>query len=220
MRFVLESRGSFPDNVAKRGAARRRSTGSGDDRIKDLLTTGWTLLEAGRYREASDAFGRVLLQNPELGEARRGFEAARLAVAEEARQLDAQIDEARRASKGGDRDAARALLEDVIRRGGDRDKARSLLDRLGDQGGRVEIAEALPAEAEERPVVAQAPRRTWSRPVFAAACALLFAVLAAGLAASWNRFVDTLVRPPAPRAQAFENGSAGASGTARGQAAP
>ncbi len=194
-------------------------TGTGDDRIRDLLATGWAALESGRSREAGDAFGRVLLQTPDHPEAQRGRAAARSATAEEARRLDALIEEARRALQDGDRAGARSLLEEVILRGGDRDRARALLDRAEEQGSRLGLAGTSPA-AEREPEPAAAPaRRTWSRRAFAACCALAFAVLGTGLALVWDRILDSLIRPPAPHARAYDAPSAAAD-AGRAGAAP
>ncbi|MBI3932852.1 MAG: hypothetical protein HY317_05505 [Acidobacteria bacterium] len=175
---------------------------SREDRIRNLRTEGWTLLDAGRSREAADAFGRVVLQDPADAEARRGLDDARAAVAEEARLLDQLLDQAIRATDTGDRGQARQLLEDVIVRGGDRDRALALLDRLEDHVGRVEARPPAGEAAASSPVPAARRARSRSRRIFAVAWACLFALLAAGIAVSWERLLENLVRTPGPRSQA------------------
>lgn len=170
----------------------------GNDRIRALLAQGWDLLRAGRSREAADAFGRVLLQRADAPEARRGIEDARRALAEEARQLDACMDEASGAVERGDRDVARELLEDVILRGGDRDRALVLLDRLSERGGRVELPPVPAPKPLQDDPPELGPRRVWSRRLFVAGSAFAFGLLAAGVAFSWERLVESLVRAPSP----------------------
>ena len=171
----------------------------GDARIQDLLAEGWRLLEAGRCREAADVFGRVLLLDPERGQARRGLEQSRLAVAEEARGLDARMDEARHALGAGEPEQARRLLEEVVARGGDRDQAMTLLDRLVSRRGLISagLLERRPRQdgaASAGPL----PRVAWSRRALVAGWAFVFALLAAGLAVGWESFVERLVKTPAP----------------------
>ncbi len=176
---------------------RPQVSGSRNDRTRALLAAGRDLLRAGRSREAADAFGRVLLHRADAREAQRGIEDARRALAEEARQLEARMEEARTALSRGEQDAARALLEDVVRRGGDRDRALELLDRLGERGGRVELPRptvALPAAQPEN----RRPRAMWSRRVFVVCASLAFGLLAAGVAFSWERLVESLVKAPSP----------------------
>jgi tetratricopeptide (TPR) repeat protein len=174
-------------------------TATGDDRVRDLLEIGEQLLTAGRGREASDAFGRILLLNPDDAAARQGLDRARVVAAEQARQLDACIDEARAALEAGERQTARRLLEEVVERGGDRDRALGLLERLAERDGRLEP----PRRDLEAPTPAPAAplrlRFAWSRRAFLLGCAAFFAVLAAGVAASWDVFVEELVRRPSPQ---------------------
>lgn len=179
--------------------------GTAKDRIRGLLAEGWDLLKAGRSREAADAFGRVLLLHPEHAEARRGLDAARTGAAEQARLLDERMDEAARAIESGDRQRARALLEEVVSRGGDRDRALHLLDRLEERGGRLESAAAPAARraAGAAPEVSS-PRGGWSRRAFAVGWAFVFAALAAGLAVSWEQLVQRLVRRPSPDSRVVE----------------
>jgi hypothetical protein len=143
-----------------------------------------------------DAFGRLLLGQPDDKGLRRGLERARLAVGEEGRLLDARIDEARKALEDGEDERARALLEDVVDRGGDRDRALALLDRLPDR--RVSVssgpAAAWPATSIPPPPTGVA----WSRRALVGAWALSFACLGGGMALSWERLVGNLVKAPVP----------------------
>ena len=183
-------------------------TGAGEDRIGRLLAERG-LLEQGRSREAADVFCRVLLLDPGHDEARRGLERARAAAAEQDRIDLARLDEARRAVERGDREGARALLEEVLRQGGDRERALALLDRLDGRPGRLEgpRSEAAPhAEPAAAPVV----RKARSRLAFIVACAAVFAVLGAGMAGSWEQLVARLVRAPSPSSEPLTPSSAAA----------
>ena len=192
-------------------------TATGDDRIRGLLAIGEDLLTAGRGRDAADAFGRILLDNPNDVAARQGLEKARVAAAEEARQLDAKIDEARGALDAGDRGKARRLLEDVVQRGGDRDRALALLERVAGPDGRLAPARQ---DDEDAAAATTAPVRShpgWSRRAFLLGCTLVFALLAAGVAASWDLLVEELVRTPSPRARALEPAGSPSESTSAGQ---
>lgn len=170
----------------------------GYDRIPELLAEGCELLGRSRYPEASDVFGRILLLDPGNDGARSGFEASRRAAAEAQRRLDASLDEARLAIDAGDVARARLLLEDVVEKGGNRDTARSLLDRLDRREGR--LFEGAAASPEAEPAEPAPPRSgaRWSRRVLVGAWVTAFALLAAGVASSWERLVLVLVEPPTP----------------------
>ena len=190
-------------------SATRRITGSlaatDEDRIRNLLTKAWGSLASGRAREAADAFGRVLLQRPGHPQARRGLEAARAAAAEEDRLLEVRVEEARHALEGGDAESARAMLEEVIERGGNRDHARALLDRTPTPAGRLLMSqEPSRTDGELAPPGGNAARQSWSRRVFAACCALVLVALAASVASSWERLMQSLVRAPAPHGVAAD----------------
>jgi len=74
----------------------------------------------------------------------------------------------------------------------------ALLDRLDARSGAVRPAQAA-GGPEGRPVIVSEPARgAWSRRVLVGGWSLAFAVLAAGLAFSWERFVDSLVENPSP----------------------
>jgi hypothetical protein len=198
-------------------------TVNGGDRIRDLLSEGWQLLEAGRSREAADAFGRVLLQDAGHEEARRGLDTSRAAAAEQARLLDVRMDEACRALDAGDRPRARTLLEEVVRLGGDRDRALSLLDRMEDREGRLGGSEAVgESSGGVAPAALPGAAREWSRRAFAAGWAVVLASLLAIAALSWDSWVAGLVRTPSPQSRAAApSQNAAASGQVDGgEAAP
>lgn len=171
---------------------------TGPDRIPGLMAEGWRLLGGHQAREAADLFGRVLLRDPTHEGAREGLARARVMVTEADRVLEADLDEAGRAMDTGEHARARNLLERVLSRGGDRDRARALLDRLDPRSGSVAAIGPLvrphASDARARPA-SPAP---WSRGAFVAASALLFAALAAGVGASWERLLVRLARTPSP----------------------
>jgi len=175
--------------------------GHSRERAQGLLGEAWALLEGEKPRESALLFGRVLLQDPQNGEARRGLAMAQARSGELERVLEALLDEARQAASGGDLECARLLLEDVIRRGGDRDSAHELLDRLDHREGRVAAAGSasftLPPAAPAPPA-----RRTaggwWSRTAFAAACGVALVALATTVAASWDHLIGRLEERPLP----------------------
>ena len=182
---------------------------AGNDRMGARLEQGWRLLRRGRAGEAADVFGRLLLQSPDHPEARNGLADARLAAAEEARRLEARLDDAQRAIDVGRTLRARRLLEDVVQRGGDRDRARALLDRLNRVSGR--IGEPVPSaahapDADPAPITSA---RGWTRRAFVASWVFVFVLLATAVAAGWDRFVESLVRPPAPARSGLETTEAG-----------
>jgi hypothetical protein len=178
-----------------------------EDRVATLLAEGWECLRQGRAREAADAFGRVLLQDPAEPRAREGLERARAGLAEQSRELDAMLAEAHAAADSGDLVRARALLEDVIRLGGDRDRAAAILDRLRDSGATL----VLGAGARTRSVLADlagerhAP--SWSRRALVAGWAIVFALLAGVVSLSWDHLLSRLVRTPEPSSSIHESAS-------------
>jgi hypothetical protein len=169
-----------------------------EDRIFALLDQAKSLLEAGQAGEAADVFGRILLQDPRCAEARQGLEDARAVDAELERRLEARVEDARRLAEAGEREGALRQLEDIVRAAGDQHGAVALLDRLDARSGAVRPAPAK-GDAEGRSGVVAAPaRRAWSRRVLVGGWSLAFAVMAAGLAFSWERLVDSLVENPSP----------------------
>jgi hypothetical protein len=173
-------------------------TAPSPDRIPELLAEGHDLLARSRFPEASDVFGRILLLDPDSPAARLGLESARRSAAEAQRQLDAALDEARRAVDAGDAARARRLLEQVVEGGGNRDSARALLDRLDRRDGRL-FEGAVPPREHQKPDLAL-PRGSsgWSRRALLVAWASCLVLLTLGLASSWERLVRDLVEPPAP----------------------
>jgi FimV-like protein len=184
------------------------------DRVQSLLDEGWRFLDAGQSAEAVNAFGRILLQDPAHAEARRGLDSARSAAAEDARLLEVRMDEARRAVESGDRDQARVLLEQVIAGGGDRDAAQLLLDRLGASPAGPAPSAPTPETTAVTPILATPRGPSWSRRAFVMGWALGFGLLAVGLAYSWERLMESLVRTPTPRERREANDSASPEQTA------
>ena len=168
-----------------------------------LIAEAWRLLHEGREREAADLFGRLLLDDTDCAEARRGLAEARSAVAERARRLDAGLEEADAAAQAGDPEAARALLERIVREGGDRDRALAALDRLDPRGGRID-AGRLEADRRDGGVSATpgTGAHAWARRALATGCVALFALLAAGVDARWDGLIRVLERAPRPQSAA------------------
>lgn len=177
---------------------------AGKDRRTSLVAEGWRVLRTGNEQDAADLFGRVLLQDPDCADARRGLAQARAAAAERARRLDAGLDQARRAADAGDHDAARALLREIVEQGGDRDRAHAALDRLDVRGGRVDhellaggSSTGIGMLGTSAPVPA-----AWARRALALCCALGFALLAAGVDARWDGLLQALEGAPRPQSSA------------------
>ena len=168
-----------------------------------LLREAWKLLSAGSGREAADLFGRVLLQDPDCAEARRGLAHARDVDAERARLLDAELERAQHVAESGDRDAARALLHAIVEQGGDRDRAHAALDRLDARGGRVDDAVLARDGAGGEGGASVSPLRAgWARPALAVSCAIGLALLAAGVDARWDGLLQALEGAPRPASAA------------------
>ncbi len=184
------------------------------ERIRGLLAEGWHLLQRGEPREAVLVFSRVTLVDPQHAEAKRGLDAAKAAVTESERRLDERLDEARGAAARGDAPAARALLEEIVASGGDRDGAHVLLDRIDARGGRLDPPPASGEGAVPDPGPLRPERRAWSRPVFAVACLTVFALLAGGIASTWDGLLARLAEPPAPRSAPADVASAPATAAA------
>lgn len=185
----------------------RRSGGPTPDRrsLPGRLTSGRDLLEAGRPREAADAFSRLLLHQPDDVEARAGLAAARAALAEVQRLVEARLEEARSALEAGNPDQARALVEEALAQGADSDRAQALLDRIDPRTGRIASPAPFPISSSiEAPD--PLPRQAgWARGAFVAGWVVVFGSLAAGVGASWDRLVDSLVRPPARASTSAES---------------
>jgi len=166
--------------------------------MRGLVTLGWDLLRAGRSRDAGLAFGRVLLRDPAHAAARRGLAQARWSTAEAGRDLERRLEDAKVALESGEHERAQALVEHVVAQGAEGVRIFPLLDRLDTRGGRIGDApspEPGPAAASVSPTPVRA---AWSRRAFVCCWSLLFASMAAGVAASWDRIVGGLVKPPLP----------------------
>ncbi len=175
---------------------------SRDPGFTSLLDDARRLLAAGRFRAADDAFGRVLLHDPEQPEARAGRAQTSAALAEERRQLDLMLDAARRAAAAGDAGGARALAEEVMRGGGDRDAALALLDGLDAPhwpGVVVSARDTGVVPLPTRPVAQQAKPRAWRR-TLTIAWALGLTLVATVAVAGWETHVARLTRAPRPDA--------------------
>jgi hypothetical protein len=75
---------------------------------------------------------------------------------------------------------------------------------MEDRGGRLDTSSAPVPHAAAVPLDVPVASRAWSRRAFAIGWAFVLAVLAAGLAFSWEQFVDVLVRTPSPSSQETE----------------
>ncbi|HET8644324.1 MAG TPA: hypothetical protein VFO85_02470, partial [Vicinamibacteria bacterium] len=171
------------------------------DRAQGLVSEALELLEAARPRDAALVFERVLLQDPEHEDARRGLVQARARAGELQRELEEQLQAARDSAAAGDLPRARALLQQVIRQGGDRDRAHDMLDRLDARGGLLAAADDSPPAAEEKSAAGGAGRRRRggrSRTVFATTCAVALGALATTVAATWEHLLGRLERRPSP----------------------
>jgi hypothetical protein len=169
-----------------------------EERVRGLVTLGWDLLRAGRPREAGHAFGRVLLCDPAHGGARRGLAQARSTTAESGRDLETRLDDVSTALDAGERDRAQALIEGIVAQGGDGGRVLTLLDRMDTREGRIGSVPGHEPGALSPAIPAPAPRGTWPRRVLVFGWSLLFASMAAGVAASWDRLVGRLVMTPVP----------------------
>ena len=168
------------------------------ERITALVTEGWELLSRGEADAAALVFGRVLLVAPDHADARRGLDAARAAVVEAHRRLEERLAEADRAALSGERTRAREILGELLAAGGgDREKVAALLDRLDEREGRLADRPARDRAVDVR--AADSAHGRWSRRVFAAACASLFAFLGVGVSSTWDGFLARLASAPAPQ---------------------
>jgi hypothetical protein len=168
------------------------------DPVRRLLDEGDSHLSGGRGDAAALAFERVLLHDPGHAGARLGLEQARAAVVEAEHRSESCVDLAERAIDRGAWDEARAQLDAALGERPTSARALALADRLDRRSGRV----AVPVvRADARPPAPRAERRPhWSRRVFLATCAVVFASLAAGVAASWDGLIGRLTRAPRPAA--------------------
>jgi hypothetical protein len=183
-----------------------------DDRIRDLLIEGRSLLGQGRGGDAADLFGRVLLLDANHVEARDGLAEARALSDEMRRRLDARLDQARAALDAGDVPTARALAEGVLQDGGDPDDAHHLIDRIESREAHpvagMGVPEASPPSRSASPGRALAPRASgvaqYARYAFAGGSMLAFLVVAGSVAVNWSRLLGWLERSPEPLSRAVK----------------
>lgn len=168
------------------------------DPVRRLLDEGAAHLEAGRGDAAALAFERVLLHDPAHAEARGGLERARAAVTEAERRSESCVDAAEQAIARGAWDEARERLDAALRERPTGARALELADRLDRRSGRVAVAVVRPGAASAPASPDRRPH--WTRRAFLASCAVLFASLAAGVAASWDGLIGRLTSAPRPAA--------------------
>jgi hypothetical protein len=200
----LNRRRDFPDNAA---ITTDGAHGGVNDKIEGLLAEGRALLAAARPRDATLVFERVLLLAPTDSTARAGIEAAQAASDERARSLDERLDAAEMRIEEGAHADARALLDAVVKDGGDSHRAAELRDRIPIAPGWFSLRRSdgdgpLPAP----PSGAPAGR---SRVMLGAVCALLFLLLGAAVATSWDSLMRRLAQAPMPQEASLDLAAAG-----------
>ena len=166
------------------------------DPVRRLLDEGESLLASGRGDEALLAFERVLLQDPDHAEARRGVERARVAVTETERRSESHLDDAERALDAGDLEAARGHLDAALAVSRAGTRGLLLADRLDRRSGRMSPTARPDSAGIPSPARARGPH--WVRRVFVATCALILVSLTVGVAASWDDLMGRLTRAPRP----------------------
>jgi hypothetical protein len=157
--------------------------------VERLLRAGRYFLRNGFPREASDAFGRVLLKDPSRDDARRGVEQARRLETEEWRAHE--IDQGKQAAahvkaRLAGRRTVPVSTVGCLYGGGPNDSSRDLM---------VMPSVPLSFRAPDQPNRASA---TQSRRALIAICAALFSLAITATAMRWERFVEMLVRAPSP----------------------
>jgi hypothetical protein len=161
----------------------------------EQLRSAWALLARGRFQDAGWAFGRILREQPDHGEARQGWEQANGRLAEARRQADLSLTEAEAARANGDDQHARRLAEEALAAGADAEMALGFLDRLPAPPG----AMAEPPRRERAPSRApleRAPGLVWSRVGLVSFWVLAFGLIATGVASSWEQIVGRLASAP------------------------
>jgi hypothetical protein len=198
MTFILETPPRFPDNAPITTDGAQAGV---NDKIEGFLAEGRAMLAAGRPRDAALLFERVLLLAPADARARAGLDAAQSATDERERDLDARLDAAAIRIEQGAHGDARALLDAVVRDGGDSHRAAALLDRIPIPPGWFTLRPSdgdgpLPAPPAGTP-------SGRSRFVLGMACAALFLVLGAVVAANWDGLMRRLAQAPMPQQASF-----------------
>lgn len=162
---------------------------------REQLRSAWALLGRGRFQDAVWAFGRILRDEPDDGEARRGREEASLRLAEVLREAELRLADAETARANGDDRAARLLAEEALAVGADPEKALGLLDRLPASPGAL-AEPALPGGVSPRALHDRAPALVWSRVCLVSFWVLAFGLIATGVASSWEQIVGQLASAP------------------------
>jgi hypothetical protein len=169
-----------------------------DSHVERLLREARSFLDAGRGREASLRFSRVLLDDPRHEGARRGEERARALFNEEERQAAMCLQQAQLALAAGQMAEARQKAAAAQAQGADPDRVQPLLDDLDGRGGRLAETDPAPRAAAADGLSRPGRRAALPRTALVTAFALGLAVLLGAVATSWERIVGTLSRAPAP----------------------
>ncbi len=173
---------------------------SPDERTEQILAEADSHLAGGRAADAALAFERVLLSDPGHAAARLGLARAHAAQAEQRRQLDACLEEARRLAQDGSWTEAVALLDRVEAGPGDRDGARALRDRFAPraEARADQPSPPGPAPAARRPAFRRRLRPRLRR-ALAAGWALIALVAVGATLARWDDVLAALTARPVPR---------------------
>jgi hypothetical protein len=161
----------------------------------EQLRTAWALFARGRFQDAGWAFGRILREEPQHDEARRGREEASGRLDEARREADQRLADAQVARADGDDQAARRLAEEALAAGADVEMAFSLLDRLPAAPGAIAEAPRHEKTLSRAPAL-RAPGLVWSRVGLVSFWVLAFGLIATGVASSWEQIVGRLARAP------------------------
>jgi hypothetical protein len=168
-----------------------------NDKIEGLLAEGRALLASGRPRDAALVFERILLLAPADSTARAGLDAAQSASAEHERTLDERLAAAEMRIEEGAHGDARALLDAVVRDGGDTHRAAALLDRIPIPPGWFTLRRSDGEGPVPAPPAGSPSGR--SRILLGAVCAVLFLLLGAAVAATWDGLMRRLAQAPMPQ---------------------
>lgn len=172
------------------------STGQPDPTTRhEQLRSAWALLARGRFQDAGFAFGRILREEPDHHEARRGREQANGHLAEARHQAELSLAEAESARMSGDEEGARRLAEEALAAGADADLALGLLDRLPIAPGAIAGTPRRDRAPSGAPLD-RAPGLGWSRVGLVSFWVVAFALIATGVASSWEQIVGRLASAP------------------------
>lgn len=129
----------------------------GDERVRALLQEGQEAFDQGDLQGAIDAWSRIFLIDIDHQEASRRIEEARRLKAERERQLEEVFHEGVESFEAGDRDTARARLEQVLESQPNHLAAQEYLEKLESgevpepSGARAETAAGAGAPEPEAP---------------------------------------------------------------------